>query len=96
MHKMTIPALVTALMAVPAHAQEGEVNRFEIVISVTGDQTFLLNTANGEVWQLIQFPQLQSSPRAWQPVTRIESAADWDMLVKQHGRKPATKGNDEQ
>lgn len=82
-------ALAVAATVTPVTAQE-QVGRYQIVISTVRDQTFLLDTVSGSVWQLVRFPEIKDEPRAWQPMTMINSPADYDALVKAHGSTKET------
>ena len=69
----------------PVAAQD-QIGRYQIIISTIGDQTFLLDTTNGNVWQLVRFPELKTEPMAWQSMLTINSAADYDALAKRYGK----------
>jgi hypothetical protein len=40
-----------------------------------GDQ-YLLDTATGQVWQLVKFGSLEGEPIAWRPMVKLDNEAD--------------------
>ena len=40
-----------------------------------GDQ-YLLDTATGQVWQLLKFGSLEGEPLAWRPMVKLDNEAD--------------------
>ena len=83
-----IAGMITIILAAtvtPVAAQD-QIGRYQIIISTIGDQTFLLDTTNGSVWQLVRFPELKTEPMAWQSMLTINSAADYDALAKRYGK----------
>jgi hypothetical protein len=49
--------------------------------------TFLLDTATGRVWQLVQYSDLKDTPPAWQLMKRIDNDLDLKKLQREHGVK---------
>jgi hypothetical protein len=63
--------------------------RYQIVMSsVVARNTFLLDTATGKVWQLIEYTDLVGNPTAWKPMFRLDLPSDRDGLVREYGFKP--------
>jgi len=71
-----IAGMITIVLAatVTSVAAQDQIGRYQIIISTIGDQTFLLDTTNGSVWQLVRFPELKTEPMAWQSMLTINSA----------------------
>jgi hypothetical protein len=62
--------------------------RYQIVINPQARaDTFLLDTATGRVWQLVQYSDLKDTPPAWQLMKRIDNDLDLKKLQKEHGKK---------
>ena len=59
-----IAGMITIVLAatVTSVAAQDQIGRYLIIISTIGDQTFLLDTTNGSVWQLVRFPELKTEP----------------------------------
>jgi hypothetical protein len=84
--RLLIPTFVFTIAlgsGVAANAAGGvTAGRYQIVASPTGasHDTFLIDTANGSVWQLNTITALQNEPEVWEPMPRFDSAhqeADW-------------------
>ncbi|HEX7856254.1 MAG TPA: hypothetical protein VF489_09065 [Sphingobium sp.] len=85
-------AIATALlMPVQAFAQAGPVGsgRFVIVHSphVQRD-TVLLDTATGKTWQLQSAAFREGEPEVWEPMTRMDNAAEVAELNRYNPPKP--------
>jgi hypothetical protein len=61
-------------------------NRYEHL----SNEIFLLDTAKGAVWQLVQFPELKTKPRGWQPILTVETPAAYEALAKRYGKTSET------
>jgi hypothetical protein len=59
--------------------------RFQIVPNAR--DTFLLDTATGNVWLLTQFSDFNKDPSAWVPTFRLNSASDTTPLLSEYGLK---------
>jgi hypothetical protein len=71
-----------------ADAQEAATfsGRFQIVPNAR--DTFLLDTATGNVWLLTQFLDFNKDPSAWVPMFRLNSPSDTTPLLSEYGLKP--------
>jgi|RhiMetdeSRZDD1v2_1073273.scaffolds.fasta_scaffold569610_2 hypothetical protein len=86
--------VVTLTVAFPVAGQsfaaEEQVGRYQIIISTVGDQTFLLDTAKGAAWRLVQFSELKNSPSGWQPIFTVETPEAYEALAKRYGKTNET------
>ena len=55
------------------------------------ESTFLVNTAEGQVWQLRQFSELNGDPLAFVHVPIFSIAGDEERFIKNHGLKSSTR-----
>jgi hypothetical protein len=76
-----------------ARAQEkpksaSDVGRYVIVHSphIQRD-TMLLDTVTGQTWQMVQFSDLKGEPVAWQRVTKLDTAEDYQVFFKTYASK---------
>jgi hypothetical protein len=60
--------------------------RYQIVPSAR--DTFLLDTATGNVWLLTQYSDFNRDPLAWVPMFRLNSPSDTTPLLSEYGLKP--------
>jgi len=73
----------------PTPTPLSEVGRFVIVHSPqTERDTVLLDTETGQTWQLTQLQDLNGEPIVWEPMSRMDTADDWDKVIAQYGKKP--------
>jgi len=87
--------LVAFALSSSSLAQEpnSQIGRYTIVFSpIVRADTFLLDTVTGNVWQMIQYSQLNGEPTAWSMVTRIDNSVDHENFVKAYGLKPKPSG----
>lgn len=67
--------------------------RYQIVINPQArPDTFLLDTATGRVWQLVQYSDLKDTPPAWQLMKRIDNDLDLKKLQREYGVKKDSTG----
>ena len=59
--------------------------RFQIVTNA--NDTFLLDTATGNVWHLTQYPDFNKDPLAWVPMFRLNTPSDTTPLLSEYGLK---------
>jgi predicted membrane-bound dolichyl-phosphate-mannose-protein mannosyltransferase len=89
-----IVGVVALTVALPVAAQsvaaQEQVGRYQIVTSTLSNEIFLLDTAKGAVWQLVQFPELKTKPRGWQPILTVETPAAYEALAKRYGKTSET------
>src|SRR5262249_23689965 len=84
--------MITALClsVVMAPAQEPvlaqQVGRYQI--TGNGRDTFLFDSATGNVWSLTQFSDFNRDPSAWVPMFRLNSVSDTSPLLSEYGLKP--------
>jgi len=84
--------MITALClsVVMAAAQEPvlaqQVGRYQI--TGNGRDTFLFDSATGNVWSLTQFSDFNRDPSAWVPMFRLNSVSDTSPLLSEYGLKP--------
>jgi hypothetical protein len=66
--------LVAALSAVqPISSFGAEVGRYQIVTNPNlGRDTFLIDTATGQVWQLVQLTDIKDEPLAWKLMNHFD------------------------
>jgi hypothetical protein len=62
-----------------------QVGRFQI--ATNANDTFLLDSATGNVWLLTQFSDFNKDPSAWVPMFRLNSASDTTPLLSEYGLK---------
>ena len=60
--------------------------RYQIVPNAR--DTFLLDTATGNVWLLTQYSDFNRDPLAWVPMFRLNSPSDTTPLLSEYGLKP--------
>jgi hypothetical protein len=85
---------VLCLIAAMASAQDNttattfsqQIGRFQIVTNAR--DTFLLDTATGNVWRLTQYSDFNKDPLAWVPVFRLDKPSDTSPLLTEYGLKP--------
>lgn len=64
--------------------------RFQIIMhpNIRADQ-YLLDTATGQVWQLIKFTSLQGEPEAWRFMARLDNQAElMNFFMSRPNKKP--------
>jgi len=89
---LTISALI--LVVGTADAQDNraapifspQFGRFQIVTNAR--DTFLLDTATGNVWRLTQYSDFNKDPLAWAPMFRLDKPSDTSPLLSEYGLKP--------
>jgi hypothetical protein len=86
------PAPPPISVSVPT-APASEIGRYIIIHSPQVERdTVLLDTKTGQTWQLVELQDLTDSPVAWQPMVRLDTSADYEMMRALHppkGSKPA-------
>ena len=91
---LTISTL--CLVAGTAVAQENvaaafqQVGRFQIMTNP--NDTFLIDTATGEVWHLTQHTDFNKDPLAWTLMFRLAKPSDTGALLTEYGLKPKQPG----
>lgn len=76
---------------VPPAAQSGQ--RYQIVFSPhAARDTFMIDTATGQVWQLTKYMFLNSEPSAWEHMDRIDSDDAYRRFVAAWGKKEDAGG----
>ena len=78
-------SVVTAAAQEPAMFAQ-QAGRYQI--TGNGRDTFLFDSATGNVWSLTQFSDFNRDPSAWVPVFRLNSASDTSPLLSEYGLKP--------
>ena len=63
-----------------------QLGRFQITTNAR--DTFLLDTATGNVWRLTQYPEFNREPLAWAPMFRLDRPSDTSPLLTEYGLKP--------
>lgn len=63
-----------------------QLGRFQIVTNAR--DTFLLDTATGNVWLLTQYSDFNKDPLAWVPMFRLDKPSDTTPLLSEYGLKP--------
>ena len=63
-----------------------QVGRFQIVGNAR--DTFLIDTATGDVWLLTQYLEFNKEPLAWVPMFRLDKPSDTTPLLSEYGLKP--------
>lgn len=64
--------------------------RFQLVINPAARaDTFLLDTATGQIWQRTRYTDLEGQPEVWQIQDRVDSQVELLAWAVDHGRKPA-------
>ena len=51
-----------------------------LMSSVTARDTFLVDTATGQIWQRVTYTDLKGQPDVWQPMAKFDTDAqllDW-------------------
>ena len=78
----------TARPAAPRPASQTA--RFQLIINPSARaDTFLLDTATGQIWQRTKYTDLEGQPEVWQIQDRVDSQLDLLAWAADHGRKPA-------
>ena len=88
---LTISAL--CLLVGTADAQDNstatifsqQIGRFQITTNAS--DTFLLDTATGNVWRLTQYSNFNTDPLAWVPMFRLDKPSDTTPLLSEYGLK---------
>ncbi|HEX3342735.1 MAG TPA: hypothetical protein VHT68_26580 [Pseudolabrys sp.] len=62
-----------------------QLGRFQIVTNAR--DTFLLDTATGNVWLLTQYSDFNKDPLAWVPMFRLDKPSDTSPLLTEYGLK---------
>jgi hypothetical protein len=62
-----------------------QLGRFQIVTNA--NDTFLLDTATGNVWRLTQYSDFNKDPLAWMPMFRLNTPSDTTPLLSEYGLK---------
>jgi hypothetical protein len=62
-----------------------QVGRFQIVGNAR--DTFLIDTATGNVWLLTQYSDFNKDPLAWVPMFRLDKPSDTTPLLSEYGLK---------
>ena len=62
-----------------------QVGRFQITGNAS--DTFLLDTATGNVWRLTQYSDFNKDPLAWVPMFRLDKPSDTTPLLSEYGLK---------
>lgn len=63
-----------------------QLGRYQIVTNAR--DTFLLDTASGNVWLLTQYSDFNKDPLAWVPMFRLDKPSDTTPLLSEYGLKP--------
>jgi len=63
-----------------------QVGRYQIMNNAR--DTFLLDTATGNVWRLTQYSDFNKDPLAWAPMFRLDKPSDTSPLLSEYGLKP--------
>jgi hypothetical protein len=83
---LTICALCFAVGTADAQdAAAQQVGRFQIVGNAR--DTFLIDTATGNVWRLTQYSDFNKDPFAWVPMFRLNTPSDTTPLLSEYGLK---------
>ena len=89
MRIIAIMILMLCLVVGTADAQETafsqQLGRFQI--ATNANDTFLLDTATGNVWHLTQYPDFNKDPLAWVPMFRLNMPSDTTPLLSEYGLK---------
>jgi hypothetical protein len=85
---LTICVLCFAMGTAAAQnaAIQQQVGRFQIVGNAR--DTFLIDTATGDVWLLTQYSEFNKDPLAWVPMFRLDKPSDTTPLLSEYGLKP--------
>lgn len=68
----------------------GQQGRFQLVMNPAARaDTFLLDTATGQIWQRTKYTDLEGQPEVWQYQDRVDSQLELVAWAADHGRKPA-------
>jgi hypothetical protein len=62
-----------------------QLGRFQIVTNAR--DTFLLDSATGNVWLLTQYSDFNKDPLAWVPMFRLDKPSDTTPLLSEYGLK---------
>ena len=83
-------AVLLAQSTRPAPRTAGTSGRFQIVMNPAARaDTFLLDTATGQIWQRTKYTDLDGQPEVWQYQDRVDSQVDLLAWAADHGRRPA-------
>jgi hypothetical protein len=83
---LTICVLCFAVGTADAQdAATQQVGRFQIVGNAR--DTFLIDTATGNVWRLTQYSDFNKDPFAWVPMFRLNTPSDTTPLLSEYGLK---------
>jgi hypothetical protein len=63
-----------------------QLGRYQIMTNAR--DTFLLDTATGNVWRLTQYSDFNKDPLAWAPMFRLDKPSDTSPLLSEYGLKP--------
>jgi len=74
----------SAAMAQQAPAQRD--GRFVIMFSpLVRADTFLLDTATGKIWQMVQMSDVKGEPKAWEFMDRVDDFKAESAFIAAHG-----------
>jgi hypothetical protein len=62
-----------------------QIGRFQIVTNAR--DTFLFDSATGNVWLLTQYSDFNKDPLAWVPMFRLDKPSDTTPLLSEYGLK---------
>ena len=82
---LTISALCLVVGTADAQDDRAAVGRFQITGNAA--DTFLLDTATGNVWRLTQYSNFNTDPLAWVPMFRLDKPSDTTPLLSEYGLK---------
>ena len=63
-----------------------QIGRYQIMTNAR--DTFLVDTATGNVWRLTQYSDFNKDPLAWAPMFRLDRPSDTTPLLSEYGLKP--------
>jgi hypothetical protein len=94
--KLAVGIGLASILALSAVAEEArsdlfsqQPGRYQIIVSPhVAKHTFMIDTATGRVWQLVQFNDLKGEPNGWQLMPRVDGDADLFRVVGTYGIKP--------
>jgi hypothetical protein len=96
--RVVVRLLIAAMLAgfsAPSWAEEPEQpGRFQIIMKPDSrGEPFLLDTATGKVWRLVQHSELNGTPIVWEPMDRLEGPFNYMALAQKFGvaQKPGVR-----
>jgi hypothetical protein len=87
---LTLLGIAYAQVAKPPQAAtpSSANGRYQIVMStLSGKNTFMVDTQTGRVWQLTQFTDIEDEPTVWLNQTRLDGELDIQRYLLSHRKK---------